>query len=190
MKREDKIQPVGGYLFFTEKDAELARAEEQKIAYLEAHMDYNAPESIRYIYEKAIHDRLFKTPVGLQYLKHLQEFLMEHSEDGEEKLIPIPLYVTFDNGLRENVKPVKQRVAAAGGDRAEKGKAALFVSVVSNILLVAAMIAMFYISFKSDQPNIMNYERALRDKYASWEQELIQREQTVRQRELELKLDK
>ena len=48
---------------------------------------------------------------------------------------------------------------------------------------------MFVISFVSDQPNIINYERAITDKYASWEQELNQREQTIRDRERELKLN-
>lgn len=190
MKTDEKIQPVGGYLFYTEKDTQLARTEEQKIKYLEAHIDYNAPESIKYIYEKAIHDRLFKTPVGLQYLKHLQEFLLEQPDLETDSIVPIPLYTTFDSELREHTKPAKQRVGSSKKPDTERNKAALFISVASNILLVLAIITMFYISFKSDQPNIFNYERAIRDKYATWEQELTEREQTIREKELELKLDR
>ena len=36
MSSEKNALSVGGYLFYTEKDAQLARAEEQKIEYLEA----------------------------------------------------------------------------------------------------------------------------------------------------------
>ena len=56
-------------------------------------------------------------------------------------------------------------------------------------MLALAIVAMFVISFVSDQPNILNYERAITDKYASWEQELNQREQTIRDKERELKLN-
>ena len=64
MNTENTSLSVGGFLFYTEKDARLAQAEEQRIEYLEARIDYTAPESIRYIYEQTIRERLFKTPVG------------------------------------------------------------------------------------------------------------------------------
>ncbi len=74
MKKDTTNLSVGGYLFYTEKDAQIARAEVQKIEYLEERIDYSAPDTIRYIYEKAIHERIFKTPVGLGYLKQLRDF--------------------------------------------------------------------------------------------------------------------
>ena len=61
--------------------------------------------------------------------------------------------------------------------------------MILNVMLALAIVAMFVISFVSDQPNILNYERAITDKYASWEQELNQREQTIRDKERELKLN-
>jgi hypothetical protein len=45
---------------------------------------------------------------------------------------------------------------------------------------------MFYITLKSDNPNILNYENSLVNKYAAWEQELKEREQDIRAREIEL----
>ena len=65
-------------------------------------------------------------------------------------------------------------------------KAGLCLSVIMNIVMIVAIIAMFVITLNSDQPNILNYERNLQNKYASWEQELTQREQTVREKEREL----
>ena len=61
-------------------------------------------------------------------------------------------------------------------------KAGLCLSVIMNIVMIVAIIAMFVITLNSDQPNILNYERNLQNKYASWEQELTQREQTVREK--------
>mgnify|MGYP001095067509 CR=1 FL=1 len=67
-------------------------------------------------------------------------------------------------------------------------KARFTISVILNVMLAFAIAAMFFISYVSDQPNIVNYERAITDKYASWEQELTQREEAVREKERELKL--
>ena len=103
MKTDEKAQTVGGYLFYTEADAKLARAEGHKIKYLEEHMDYSSPESIKYIYEKAIQDRIFRTPVGLQYLKHLQDFLLERQVIRSENITAIPLDISFSGQGKECV---------------------------------------------------------------------------------------
>lgn len=179
---------VGGYLFFTEKDAQLARAEEQRIAYLEERIDYSSPESIRYVYEKTIQERLFKTPIGLRYLQKLREYLLSQPEMDPESIKEVPLYITFDNGLREHTNPARERVAPSKKRDRDKEKERFVLSVILNVLLVLAVVAMFGISLVSDQPNIVNYERVITDKYASWEQELTEREQAIREKERELKL--
>ncbi len=60
------------------------------------------------------------------------------------------------------------------------------VSFILNILLVIALCAMFTISLKSDNPNILNYKKNLTNQYASWEQQLTERENAVREKEKEL----
>lgn len=177
-----------GFSFYTEKDAALAAQEQKKIEYLEARMDYNNPESVLMLYSRAIRERIFKTPVGIIYLKHLQEFLMEQEEINPEEIVPIPMYVTFDGELREQTNPAKKRVQPS--QKKSKKSNALPVSIILNIALVGAVIAMFVITLNSSQPNILNYEKNLVNQYSSWEQELTEREQVVREKELELKLQK
>lgn len=189
MDSEKAALSVGGYLFLTEKDAQLARAEEQRIAYLEERIDYSSPESIRYIYEKTIHERLFRTPIGLRYLRKLRDFLLSQPEMDPKSVMEIPLYIPFDGGLREQTSPARARVAPSKKKDKDKEKSRFLLSVALNVMLVVAIIAMFVISFASDQPNIVNYERVITDKYATWEQELTQREQAVREKERELKMD-
>ncbi len=178
---------VAGYLFTTEKDVRLAEAERKKIEYLEMRIDYAKPETILRVYEKSIQERIFKTPVGLQYLKQQQDFLLAQEGVDPDSVMPIPLYASFDGELRDKPNPARNRLRgkAAGG---EKQKSGFFASVVLNILLVLAVCAMFTIALNSENPNILNYERAVRDKYASWEQELTQREQTIREKERELRI--
>ena len=184
---EQQDRSVGGYLFFTEKDAKLASAERKKIEYLEARIDYSRPVSILSVYQNAIQERIFRTPVGFQYLKGLRDFLLEQPDITTQNLPDIPLYCTFSGDIREKSQPARNRIKPAK-DKAEKNRSGFMLSVLLNILLVLAIAAMFMITLRSDNPNVLNYERVLTDKYASWEQELTEREQAVREKELELQI--
>lgn len=185
---DNRRMSVGGFQFFTEKDARMAEAELKKIEYLEARIDYSRPESILLVYEKTIHERVFKTPVGLQYLSGLRSFLLEQAEIPSDKVPDIPLYSTFGGELREQSRPAKNRIKPSK-EAADKAKARFLVSVIANVLLVLAIMAMFSISLKSDNPNVLNYERTITNKYAAWEQELTEREQIIREKERELKIE-
>ena len=140
---------VSGFAFYSEKDARLAEQERQKIAYLDKRIDRTNLESVLVIYKKALDDRVFRTPVGLEYLRELQGELKAEQDLLGEEIPPIPLWTNF-------------------ADTREKT---------------------FIITLNSDQPNVLNYERNLQNKYATWEQELTQREQTVREKERELHIE-
>lgn len=183
---DDRNLSVGGYRFYTEKDAQLAAEELKKIEYLEARIDYSRPDSILTVYEKTIHERIFKTPVGLQYLKKLRDYLLERPEIDSHRVPEIPLFHTFSGEIRERSNPAKNRIKTA-----DKGKdgSGFKISVILNVLLVLAVVAMFTITIRSDNPNVLNYERVITDKYAQWEQELTERENAVREKERQWKLN-
>ena len=177
----------GGFDFYTARDVRLAEAEQRKVEYLEERIDYTRPESILYVYDKAIHEQLFRTPVGFVYLKKLQDFLLDHPEIGQDRIKAIPLYDIYAPDQHSKEDP-----DAPSPQTLKKREAAISrfqISVILNVLLILAIFAMFAISLKSDQPNIFNYERLIQDRYASWEQDLSEREQAVRDRERELGID-
>jgi len=177
---------VSGYQFIGEDDADLARQEEKKIAYLEQHMDYNQPNAVLKIYTKAVEERIFKTPIGFDYLRRVQDFLLSCEGITPDMVPPIKLFVNFKPRLRESSNPAKSRVKPPK----EKAKVSpLFVSVMLNIGLVILVMLMFFIAQNSDNPNILNYENMLNNKYASWEQELTDREKVIREKERELKIE-
>lgn len=181
-----------GYSFYTEKDAALAESEKRKVEFLEARMDYAHPDSILKIYNKAIGERIFKSPVGHFFLKSTQNYLTKQPNIAKEDIADIPMYVTFDGEFRDQPKPVQPRVAAQTTPKASKKEAksnALTASIIINLVLAAAVIAMFVITLKSDQPNILNYEKAITNRYAAWEQELTEREKAVRDKERELNIE-
>lgn len=179
-KREE--WEVDGYLFMQQEDAQTAVQEQKKIQYLEKHLDFNQPEQVRKVYQKAIEERIFKTPTGMEYLKRLQRYLKSQSE---EEIPPIPLYVTFEPKLRESYEVKRPAVRK---QEQKKGNG-LPISIVINLILGVIVIWMFVIALNSANPNILNYERALTDKYSAWEEELTQREQIIRDKERQLFLE-
>lgn len=180
---------AGGYSFYTEKDAALAENEKRKVEYLEARLDYSRPDSILRIYNKTIEERIFRSPVGHFFLKNLQNFLLQQPAIDKSQIADIPQYVSYDGEFREQPKTAPKRQTTVGKKKEEPKKSnALTVSVVINLVLAAAVIAMFVITLKSDQPNILNYEKAITNRYASWEQELTEREKAVRVKERELNM--
>lgn len=173
---------VGGYCFGSEEDAQIARQEEKKIDYLEQHMNYDNKENILLVYQKAIESRVFQTPIGWEYLRKLQEILQEQEVETEQ-IPPVALYTVFAHRVGDDIKVPAPRIAPK---KKESFKKRFVISVFINIMLVAAVGGMFYIALTSSNPNILNYEQTLVNKYAEWDQELSEREAEIREREKEL----
>lgn len=173
-----------GFSFGSQKDAELAELERKKIEYLETKLDYSKPETILKVYDKAIHERIFKTPVGIVFLKKLQDFLYADETIDSQLIADIPLFHNYDDELRERANPARTRVKPAPAKKDKKN--VLHLSIVLNILLVCAIVAMFAITLNAEQPNILNYKTVITNQYSEWEQELKDREAAVREKEKEL----
>lgn len=181
---------VEGYVFYTERDAELAKIERKKIDYLKERMDYSKPESVLRVYSRAITERVFKTPVGVNFLYEIREFLLGCPDIGSGSIPLIPISAVCDNEVRETVSPAKKRVKpSVKKEKSDLKKQMTYMSVLLNIVLIIAVIAMFIITINSDQPNILNYEKAITNRYAYWEQELTERERVVREKEREFNIE-
>ena len=176
---------VGGYRFGTVADAETARMEIKRITAVEQHLDYNKPQNVLLVYNKAIDNKIFLTPVGMAYLQKMQEQLTKRGVP-QEKIKPIPLYTTFSNKT-ENNSSIRRSVASRTPQTEYKGQ--LATSICINVLLVLALAAMIILSLHSDVPNIVNYRTAIVNEYSEWEQQLQERENAVRQAERALELE-
>lgn len=174
---------VDEFVFTTIEDANLAATEKKKVEYLNSHMDMSNPQKVLQLYEKANRDRIFKTPVGMKYLEGLRTQLMEAGVP-EESIPLIQLYANYEPRPRDRSDAtVRTRMIQ---EKKDAIKRRLNLSLLLNVLLILAVIAMFVITLKSDNPNILNYERTIQNRYAAWEQELTERENRVREREREL----
>lgn len=178
---------VEGFQFGTEQDANLAKNEKLRVERLEEKMDYNNPDMIYAVYKKAVENRVFKTPVGYEFLKKLQRILKENP-DFEDKVQDIPVQGVYN--LRESTSPAAARIRVSQVKPKPTKKAiGLRTSLFVNAVLLLLIALMFYISMNSSNPTVLNYERAVQNRYSEWEKELSERENAVREKERELLLE-
>lgn len=176
---------VCGYEFNNANDATLAEEERKKVEYLRAHLDTSNPEKILNVLKKAIEDKIFKTPIGMDFLREMQVFLTTQCDYHEQDVPAIPVSVQYNRQLRTNTETTRARIEAP----IKKEKVSpMYISVVLNILLVAAVVAMFIITLKSDNPNIINYETAINNKYSYWAEQLSEQEDSLREKEKALNI--
>ena len=90
---------IGYFSYPTFEQSERARLEREKINKLEAQIDYNNPKVVYSLYCKIISGAVFKSPEGILYLIHLQDYLFEN-----EKYIgqTIPLIPYDINAVMQN----------------------------------------------------------------------------------------
>lgn len=176
---------VDGFLFLSEEDAAAAREELKKARYLKRHLEFQSAEMILQLYRKALADRTFQTPVGLAFVNELRGLLIEAGIE-EFEIEPIPVYYdVVQNKMRSGYEPVEEKPK----EETKKGLGKLGISVAVNVVLGLLVAGMFYVAMTGNNPNILNYKNSIENKYASWEQELTEREQAVREKEQELGIE-
>lgn len=171
------LKVVDGFSFQSEEEYKAALKEQKAIAYLKQQISgKNATEILR-IYTQLIDQKLFHTVVGYAFLHDLYTALLRQKSIQNNS---IPLIYTEK---KETAKPVveekKKPVASASSSQVK----ILRIMVVALLVLV---VGMFGITLTSTSPTILDYETKLQNKYASWEQELTQREAAVSQREAQV----
>lgn len=177
-----------GFCFLNGEDAKLAEKERKQIDFIESKMDYSNPEKVLSIYTKLIEENTFKTPNGTIYLKYVQNFLLNKTNLDRSRVYAIPVYEPCDKSRKSEETVIKKRAQEFKKKEEEKKVDKYKVSIFVNILLVICIIVMFWMATASDVPNIINYKTALENNYATWEQELTEREQVIREKERELQI--
>lgn len=177
----DKEYFVGGYYFSSKEDVKQAQKEQKQAEYFESKLEGRNGPGMLAAYDKILDQKIFVTPIGWTYLLSLQEKLRLLGI-AEEKIRPVPMYFNFSlNSNKE--KEVKQRIVSSGNkSKSDKEK----ISVILNIVLAGLVLTMFGIALSGNNPNILNYKRVILNEYASWEQDLTQREQELKKKEAEL----
>ncbi|WP_024866699.1 hypothetical protein [Butyrivibrio sp. FCS014] len=183
-KKQDNT--VGGFEFVSENDAQKGQMDLSKIKLLESRVKASRPGDIKAVYEKAIENKIFKTPIGWGYLLNLRKKLLE-SGFKEEDLIPIPLNVSITRHSAMENLTVRQRIIPDTSQK-ESPFRRIF-PIVLDIVLAILVVVMFLIAASGENDNIINYKRNVTNRYSSWEQDLTDREKAVREAEKRLGIE-
>ena len=184
MENNDKLSACG-FRFKNETDAVKALDEEKRILYIKSRLDYSEPESVLVIYDKMLKNKIFETPVGYCFLKETREYLINSKEIELERISDVIVVNNiYPEVVHEYKIPLKRKPKKGELDY-YKYKCRNYALIIA--VLICAIVAMFAITLKSDNPNIINYKIAIENKYASWEQDLNERERELKEKEAELK---
>lgn len=193
---------IDGFLFSDPAEIAQAKKEIEGIRYLRAKLDRDNPDQVLLVYNQAVDQQLFTTPVGYYFLKEVQDYLVTmpfiRDEDIHRIVISERMTEEFEKSRKRTAKEEKKqavrryedekklrekKVQARNTDYKKRFVMALFFCFV----LLALVIGMFTVSFLSkDNVTILNYENALINRYEEWEQELDAREKAVEEKEREL----
>lgn len=176
---------VDGYRFTSDEDVKLAQEELHRVNYISEKLSKDDPNSILIVYNKAIQNGLFTTPVGIDFLKSLQSYLKKNPQINDAEIMDIPIAISYTDALI-----LKQNKRYDSLNEKEKSyKKEYRFSLALNVILVIMVIAMFIIAVTAKTPNMINYKTAILNEYAEWEQDLKEREKVIREKEKELLID-
>ena len=176
---------VDGYQFTNQKDYDDAKNEKKGIKYLTAQIDWNDSNRVRQLYCDLCEQKIFRTPIGIDFMKKMRANLTKSAEGDK----PLPYVCVPSVNAEEYEKAVKIETKKREDSIKEMNRAnsklrgKLKTAVFLNILLVVVIIFMFILANTSSNPNIINYERKIQDKYAKWAEELKDKENELRARE-------
>ena len=182
MKNEERLV-FDGYLYGNEEDVNLAKEERKTARFLQSKINYDDIQMALKIYDKAIKDKIFKTPVGFEFLK-VMRFEMIKRGMPADNIQPIPLYLVFSKEAEQ--RPVRIFQVK---ERDDKLKENFRISLWANIAMIILVIGMFVITLFGDNTNIVNYRYKIENEFVSWEQELEEREAIVREKEAALGIE-
>ena len=175
---------VGGYEFATKEEAQLAKAELNAIKYLSQKTNSKESKQVYSLYNKIIERKLFSTHVGMNYLKNLQTFLYKSDEIPNDKIQPIPINAETQGEI--NIRRERSEFKSELRDmsvKVAKYKNNFTRVMIINVVLIIIIIAMFVILNTSSNPNIINYEVNIQNKYSQWQEQLQSQEESLNARE-------
>ncbi len=170
---KEYFEIVDGYVFRSPETAKQARKELEGIRYVKKQMDAKNPEAVLQIYNRILQEKLFQTVVGYSFLRELQEYLKCSPEidDDYVRALEFKEGNVETGGISKKEETLKNRLATF---------------YIINGILVVLVVAMMVLMHFSDNATIINYENKIIDRYEHWEQDLLEREKAIEEKEKEL----
>ena len=192
---------VEGVLFTDKNMAQKACHEAENIQYVRSKLDMQNPRMVLEMYRRLLSEHVFETVVGLMYLKELQNYLLTSPELVGEELEAIQLPLSFTGKAMQeetiewyaqNLEEIKQRERTASymkrraEEKTEQSQKRLRFSLMFCLFLALVAVGIGVIAMTGSQPNLINYENKIIDKYETWEMDLEKREEELKKQQKEM----
>lgn len=177
-----------GYSFDTAKEMDLAKKEAESIEYIKAKMELKNREKARKLYDSLVEKQSFVTPIGIQFMKEIQQDLSMFSSS---PLKGVPVHLALDKVNKNQGKLTKGFIAESidrSVHQVDIYKDKLRNSKIIITFLVVLILAMFAVVLLGKNSPFQDAEQKLQDKYAVWEEQLKEKEQYLLEKEEQLNL--
>lgn len=172
----DKKFTFQGYTFDDEKQLIAAKKEAEAIEYLRSKTDFNNLNNLLKVYNRMLDRDMMETVVGIKFLEEIRGILVRSGMFKEEQIREVP-------PLKEEKKEKKRaEIQKRSRDRVllEKSERQNTMLKITCFFLVVLVIGMFVITLTGVRsPLAIRYEEELINKYASWAEELSEKEEAL-----------
>lgn len=190
---------VDGFRFQTKEEAVEAKNEYEGVNYMKSRTNMNNPANVYSVYKSLVEKKVFKTPIGMGFLYELREILYKSGNYSKEEIDSIVISAP----VRTMTRKMKKKEEKASRKEVIKGMKELDIesvyrnrfinSLLFNIVLIIVIALIIMITANSENTNILNYKNRLDAEYGEreddliqWQNELNDREKAIIEREKEL----
>lgn len=167
-----------GHTFDNEKQMRQAEKEAEVVDYLRARTNFNNLDQVMKVYHRILDKNIIETAIGIEFLMELRNRLINSGMFTEEQVRSVPL-------LPEAQKMQKRAEERKRNDRKnllETLQKQNRILKVVTFFLTVLVIAMFVVTLTGKRsPLAVVYEERIVNQYASWADELTEREQRLRE---------
>lgn len=190
---KENVYEVGGFSFTDEELAKQAKNELEGAKYIRGQLDHQKPEVMLKMYHRLLQERIFVTPVGISFLKEIQNSLRANPAVLNTEIQGIPVDMIQkeakngqkQSGIEESEhKQIRQTSPVKEKNVDYKSRYRMLIGV--SVVLAIVVLAMFAITATTNSPTILNYENEIINKYEAWSQQLEAKEQELKEREAAL----
>lgn len=179
---------IMGFEFQNEEEYITAKKELEYINKINENIKTAKPEQLLEIYNKIVNDKMFRTPVGMEYLRNIQLSLVKNKQIDKSRIQSIPAIVYNDEGdsKKSSVKTIVNNSDSKSlkeNKKYIKYKDLYTKMIIVNVALVLVIIVMFVISHNSKKFDEDYYKESIENEYISWEQSIQERESIVKEKE-------
>ncbi len=167
-----------GHTFDDEKQLILAKKEAEAIEYLRAKTDFNNLNQLMKLYNRILDKDMMETVIGIEFLTEIRNMLLRSGVFQEEQIRPVPL-LPEARKMKKRVEVQKRSRERILLEQAQKQNRILKIVCFFLAVLVIAMFAITLTGKRS--PLAVRYEEQILNKYASWAENLTEREMALRE---------